>query len=150
MRETCCWGGVLHMAKAARSDSLVERVDQLADVYGEVLLGLYDELTDQRERTEAVAARADAVLGEARRMVDDLGAVATQARAIETEAGRLTAPTTAPDRDTVARLEALERMTAALEVNVRERGDAASARSETVTTGLDDDARVHVQRAVDA
>jgi hypothetical protein len=60
--------------RATRSDSLADRLDQLADVYGEVLLGLYDDVTDQRERTEAVAARAEATLAEARRMLETMGA----------------------------------------------------------------------------
>src|SRR5690349_22022837 len=122
-------GRGLHMARAARSDPLVERVDQLADVYGEVLLGLYDELTDQRERTEAVAARADALLGEARRLMDDMGSAAAQAKAIEHEAARLApvvqpgmltgAPvrdeeTEARTREALTRLGALESMAATL------------------------------------
>src|SRR5690348_4521606 len=133
------------MARAARSDSLVERVDQLADVYGEVLLGLYDDLTDQRERTEAVAARADALLGEARRLMDDMGSAAAQARAIEQEAARITPVVPLPvapggevaaldpqaearTRETLARLGVLESMATTLEQSVRERTDDAVAR----------------------
>src|SRR3954462_10292291 len=108
------------MVKAARTDSLVERVDQLADVYGEVLLGLYDELTDQRERTEAVSSRADAVLAEARRLMDAMGNAADQARAIEQQVAMAAAaaPATgaapaAPDAATTARVDdALARLNA--------------------------------------
>jgi hypothetical protein len=153
------------MARAARSDPLVERVDQLADVYGEVLLGLYDELTDQRERTEAVAARADALLGEARRLMDDMGSAAVQAKAIEYEAARI-APVippppvpggvaAAPDpqteartREALARLGVLESMAATLEQSVRERTDDAVARCEELTRGLDAQLRAHVQESV--
>jgi hypothetical protein len=149
------------MVKAARTDSLVERVDQLADVYGEVLLGLYDELTDQRERTEAVAARADAVLVEARRLMDDMGTVASQARAIEQQATAAAAVATPPpgapatDADTaartneaLARLSQLEGAAAALERSVQERTDAAVARSESLTHELGTELRAQVQQSV--
>jgi hypothetical protein len=155
------------MARAARSDPLVERVDQLADVYGEVLLGLYDELTDQRERTEAVASRADAMLVEARRLMDDMGSAAAQARAIDQEASRIApmvqaplAPAppgmvAAPDpqaeartREALARLGVLESMAATLEQSVRERTDDAVARCEALTRGLDTQLRANVQESV--
>ena len=150
------------MVKAARSDSLVERVDQLADVYGEVLLGLYDELTDQRERTEAVSSRADAVLAEARRLMDDMGNVAEQARAIEQQvvmaAAALPAPGAAPDApdaattarvdEALARLNALEASAAALQQTVEDRTAAAAARSEALTAGLSTELRAHVQQSV--
>jgi hypothetical protein len=150
------------MVKAARSDSLVERVDQLADVYGEVLLGLYDELTDQRERTEAVSSRADAVLAEARRLMDDMGNVANQARAIERQAAAAAAVVPAPGAapaapdaatmarvdDALARLAALEASAAALQQSVEERADAAAARSEALTAGLSTELRAHVQQSV--
>jgi hypothetical protein len=151
------------MVKAARSDSLVERVDQLADVYGEVLLGLYDELTDQRERTEAVSSRADSVLAEARRLMDDMGNVANQARAIERQAAAAAAavpapsaaPAAAPDAATLARVDdaltrlaALEASAAALQQSVEERADAAAARSEALTAGLSTELRAHVQQSV--
>jgi hypothetical protein len=154
------------MVKAARPDTLIERVDQLADVYGEVLLGLYDELTDQRERTEAVAARADAVLTEARRLMDDMGAVAAQVRILEQQtteaAASIPVPTgVAPDANTVvdpdtaartsealARLAALETTAATLETSVQERMDAAVARCETVTAGMRDDVRTQIEQSV--
>jgi hypothetical protein len=137
------------MVKAARSDSLTERVDQLADVYGEVLLGLYDELTDQRERTEAVAARAEAVLAEARRLTHDMATVAGEARAIEQQAAGIATPAgpgaaEAADADRqqlLARLDALERST-------RERTDAAVSRADALTEGLDRDLRAHVQQSI--
>jgi hypothetical protein len=147
------------MVKAARTDSLVERVDQLADVYGEVLLGLYDELSDQRERTEAVAARADGVLTEARRLMDDLNSVATEARSIEQQAtavaAAVPAPVAVPDaeseartREALTRLEALEAAAAALERSVQERTAAAVTRAEALTSGLGTDLRAHVQESV--
>jgi hypothetical protein len=154
------------MVKAARPDTLIERVDQLADVYGEVLLGLYDELTDQRERTEAVAARADAVLTEARRLMDDMGAVAAQVRILEQQtteaAASIPAPTgLAPEaraagdpatdertNEALARLAALESTAATLEASVQERMDAAVARCETVTTGMSADVRAQVEQSV--
>jgi hypothetical protein len=154
------------MVKAARPDTLIERVDQLADVYGEVLLGLYDELTDQRERTEAVAARADAVLTEARRLMDDMGAVAAQVRILEQQtteaAASIPAPTgLAPEAraagdgateerttEALARLTALESTAATLEASVQERMDAAVARCETVTTGMSADVRAQVEQSV--
>jgi hypothetical protein len=149
------------MVKAARSDALVERLDQLADVYGEVLLGLYDDLTDQRERTEAVAARADSVLVEARRIIDDMGTVAEETRAIEQRAGQLALDVTAPPPipagervaspmppEALARLQSLETMAAALERSVQERTDAAVERSATLTAGLNDSLRAHVEQSV--
>jgi hypothetical protein len=147
------------MVKAARSgDSLVERVDQLADVYGEVLLGLYDELTDQRERTEAVASRADAVLSEARQLMDDMSSVASEARAIEEQATAAVvrpatgaeAPTDAENRarEALARLGTLEAAAASLERSVQERTDAAVARCESITAGLSSDLRNHVAQSV--
>jgi hypothetical protein len=152
------------MVKAARTDTLVERVDQLADVYGEVLLGLYDELTDQRERTEAVAARADAVLGEARRLMDDMNALAGEARTIEQQAtaaalaaaGAPASAGTPEDAaaaearavEALARLAALESATSTLEHAVQERTDAAVSRCETLTAGLSSEMRAHVQQSV--
>jgi hypothetical protein len=191
------------MVKAARSDSLVERLDQLADVYGEVLLGLYDDLTDQRERTEAVAARADSVLGEARRIMTDMGRAADEARALEQRVLQLTPPVAppvaapvaqpggpgttapaapgpdpavlarlealeasaatqaaatpaaampaepaAPDPAVIARLQALEASAATLAASVQERTDAAVARSEALTSGLDAALRAHVQQSL--
>ncbi|MCU1428459.1 MAG: hypothetical protein JWL83_2459 [Actinomycetia bacterium] len=148
------------MVKAARGDALVERLDQLADVYGEVLLGLYDDLTDQRERTEAVAARADSVLVEARRIIDDMGTVAEETRAIEQRAGQLALDVTAPPPtpagervasmppEALARLQSLETMAAALERSVQERTDAAVERSATLTAGLNDSLRAHVEQSV--
>ncbi|MDQ1520679.1 MAG: hypothetical protein QOI55_1752 [Actinomycetota bacterium] len=154
------------MVKAARSDMLVERVDQLADVYGEVLLGLYDELTDQRERTEAVAARADGVLSEARRLMDDMSTVAAEARVIERQASAAAAAVpgataeaaagaTVADpaadtrtREALSRLADLEAAAAALEQSVQQRTDAAVARSESLTNGLGTELRAHVQQSV--
>jgi hypothetical protein len=153
------------MVKAARPDTLIERVDQLADVYGEVLLGLYDELTDQRERTESVAARADAVLAEARRLMDDMGAVAAQVRILEQQtteaAASIPAPTGLAPTDTgtdtdagartgeaLARLTAVESTAAQLETSVRERMDAAVARCETVTAGMSAEMRTQIEQSV--
>jgi chromosome segregation ATPase len=146
------------MVKAARTDSLAERVDQLADVYGEVLLGLYDELTDQRERTEAVAARAEAVLAEARRLTDDMAAVASEARAVEQQVAGLSATTgvaAAPAeategerRQLLARLDALEASAAELERSVRERTDSSVTRAEALTEGLGSELRAHVQQSI--
>jgi hypothetical protein len=151
------------MVRAARSgDSLVERVDQLADVYGEVLLGLYDELTDQRERTEAVASRADAVLGEARRLMEDMSSVATEAKAIEQQASAAAAAAVTPiapgeaagsdaeqrAREALARLGTLEAAAASLERSVQERTEAAVSRCESLTAGLSSDLRNHVAQSL--